>query len=132
MSDEVESEIEYYDRQRAEVDSENLSALLSLCREYRLYIPKGQFQYWRPTTRCEGEIKGVKDSLTIIATDGLLAFFLTENGEVFQGHIQDFTGKVKILYSTTAPQKRRRTVTKRTRITVEFALEALMKLGGKV
>jgi hypothetical protein len=86
--------------QRDEVARKNVNALVQLMHEYNLFIPARHFPNWRPTQRVSGDIEGVIESVEVIATDGLLAYFLTYDGSVFVGHVQKFTGDVKTLFST--------------------------------
>lgn len=85
---------------REEVARKNREALLQLVAEKDLWIRKEDFDEWRPTVRVEGEIQGVKAGLTIIATDGNVAYFDDANDfDVFFGHIQMFSGEVRTLYA---------------------------------
>lgn len=78
----------------------NREALVELMKEYKLFIRAADFGNWRPTVRTNGDIPGVTAAdVTIIATDGLLAFFLRPDGDILYGHIQHFTGEVKPLFS---------------------------------
>jgi hypothetical protein len=85
--------------QRDEVARKNTNALVQLMHEHNLFIPARHFPNWRPTQRVSGDIEGVIESVEVIATDGLLAYFLTFDGNVFIGHVQKFTGDVKTLFS---------------------------------
>jgi hypothetical protein len=67
--------------------------------EHNLFIPARHFPNWRPTQRVSADIEGVIEAVEVIATDGLLAYFLTFDGNVFIGHVQKFTGDVKTLFS---------------------------------
>ena len=106
-----------------QVDEMNHHEMLNLVEEYRLYIPRNKFPDWRPTRRIEGTIVGVNEYLTIIATDGVLAFFLTDDGMVFQGHIQHFDKQVKTLFAT-PPQRRVSPKKRRDRVAEALALLA--------
>ncbi len=85
--------------QRDEVQRLNRDALTSLMRDHNLFIPARDFHIWRPTKRTFGDIQGIVGEVEIIATNGLLAYFLTATQEVFYGHIQKFSGKVEPLFS---------------------------------
>lgn len=65
---------------------------------HRLFIAARDFPNWRPTLRTTGDIPGVIDSVEIIATDGLLGYFLDTSDETFIGHIQKFTGEIKPMF----------------------------------
>lgn len=93
-------------RERETVALKNAQALGRLMRDYSLYIPAHDFPNWRPTASSSGNIPGVASNVTIIATNGLLAYFVFDDPSVpvLCGHIQCFTGEVKTLYAT---EKRR-------------------------
>lgn len=55
---------------------------------------------WRATKRVIGQITGVAGNVTILATDGNLGIFRTDDTVVFLGHIQHFTGKVEPINAT--------------------------------
>lgn len=82
--------------------SNELSRLMAL---HRLFIPARDFPNWRPTLRVSGDIPGVISSVEIIATDGLLGYFLTIDGETFVGHIQRFTNEIKPMFSIQSDKK---------------------------
>ena len=50
-----------------------------------------------------GSISGIDYMLEIVATDGLLGWFIQSDGTPWMGHIQCFDGDVKPLYSYHAP-----------------------------
>lgn len=95
-----------------ETEEMNYAEMLRLTAEYHLYIPQKKLHEWRPTQRLEGSIVGVKEYLTVIATDGVLGFFLTDDGMVFQGHIQCFDKPVKTLFSAAPAKPVKRRITK--------------------
>jgi hypothetical protein len=99
---------------RDEVARKNVNALVQLMHEHNLFIPARDFPNWRPTQRVSGDIEGVIEAVEIIATDGILAYFLTFDGSVFIGHIQKFTGKVKTLFSV--PKQVKATTERRLRV----------------
>lgn len=88
---------------RAEVARKNRDELVRLMRVHGLLINAKQFPNWRPTQRILGDIPGIADGVTIIATDGLLAYFEHTEG-VLIGHIDKFTGDVKPLFSVQKPK----------------------------
>ncbi len=89
--------------ERDQVARLNRQALLALLREYpAIFIARKDFDVWRPTTREHGEVAGVWESVEILCTDGLLAWYrdLTSDITVLLcGHIQHFSGEVKPLFS---------------------------------
>ena len=95
-------------RERESVALANSQELLRLMREFQLYIQAADFQNWRPTVRSAGEIPGVAQNVTIIATNGLLGYFVNDENStvpVLCGHIQCFSGEVKTLFSTRKQKK---------------------------
>lgn len=76
--------------------SNELSRLMAV---HKLFIAARDFPNWRPTLRTSGDIPGVITEVEIIATDGLLGYFLTPVGETFIGHIQRFTNEIKPMFS---------------------------------
>lgn len=94
----------------------NRDGLTKVMGEFNLQISSRDFDDWRPTLRENGAIPGVVTSVTILATNGLLGWFIrgqdcetaspTLNlANVFYGHIQMFTGKVRPLFSTRKEKK---------------------------
>lgn len=95
-------------RERDAVALANSQELLRLMSQHQLFIQAGDFPNWRPTQRSSGEIPGVAQSVTIIATNGLLGYFVNDENSsvpVLYGHIQCFTGEVKTLFSTRKQKK---------------------------
>lgn len=94
-------------RERENIALLNSQALARLMEEHRLYISAADFPNWRPTQKSNGSIPGVASNVTIIATNGILAYFVFDDPcvPVLCGHIQCFTGDVKTLF---ASQKRKR------------------------
>jgi hypothetical protein len=118
--------------ERDEVSWKNQLELVRLMREHNLFIRAADFPNWRPTVRAEGEIPGVCEGLTIIATDGLLGYFLNPVGETFVGHIQRFSGEVKTLFGKDKPVKSAASPKKRVRKSaVQQALDLLETLKPK-
>jgi len=76
----------------------NRNELINLMGQYQILIPIRELPFWRPTERHSGDIDGVHEAVTIIATNGLLGWFLTFEGEAWCGHIQFFSGEVKPLF----------------------------------
>lgn len=108
--------------ERDEIARKNREELLRLVAQWDLWIRKNDFDNWRPTVRVEGEITGIRACLTIIATDGNVAYFEDgQTGDVFFGHIQCFTGVVRTLFSMpkegvikeARPKKKRETTMQR-------------------
>lgn len=97
--------------ERDDIAWKNQQELSRLASVYGLYIPASQLRYWRPTVLSSGDIPGVWTNITIIATDGILAWYLIPEKvgptgvSLAQGHIQFFTGNVKTLYSQDPPPK---------------------------
>lgn len=87
--------------ERDEVARKNTNELVRLMNEHNLFIPARDFPNWRPTARDSGDIPGVIEGVEIIATDGILGYFLDYYGNTFIGHIQKFSGKVKTMFKTT-------------------------------
>lgn len=117
--------------ERDEVARKNRDALVALMAAHSLWIPASDFANWRPTVRQHGDISGVASDLTIIATNGLLAYFSDATGSVFCGHIQCFSGEVKPLFSTQKDKAKtiKPAKTKSPRKSrLELALELLAKL----
>lgn len=87
--------------ERANVQRKNSDALVQLMLEYNFLIPARTFPLWRPTQRTRGAIDGVHDGLTLIATDGVLGWFITHEGVPWLGHIQCFSevDNIKPLFS---------------------------------
>lgn len=126
-------------RERETVALLNSQALSRLMAEHQLYIQAKDFPNWRPTARSSGEIPGVASNVTIIATNGLLGYFVVDENPsvpVLCGHIQCFTGDVKTLYSTQKQQSREASENnqrkgKKGKTPLEKAIELLKKLEPK-
>jgi hypothetical protein len=119
--------------ERDMVNKANRDALSATMQEFNLYINARDFPNWRPTIRNEGDIPGVAEAVTIVATNGLLAYFAYSNpldgqptGEVLIGHIQKFTGDVHTLFATKKEKQAR--VKKPRKSLIERALEALNQM----
>lgn len=87
------------DAYRAEIARLNAAALVDLMLKYNFLIPARSFPLWRPTKRDTGDIAGVREAVEIVATDGLLGWFITFEGDPWLGHIHHFSGKVEPLHS---------------------------------
>jgi hypothetical protein len=103
-------------KERDEVARKNKQALIYLLAEHpEIFIGTRDFANWRPTVREIGTIPGVWESVEILCTDGLIAWFLNHDpdrfGEVLVGHIQHFSGEVArfTLASLTSRSKNGRT-----------------------
>lgn len=141
--------IPYAQEQTIDRDSvrwKNEQALSDIMREYSLTIPAHDFKNWRPTLRVSGSIPGVAPHVTIIATNGILGYFVYEDitVPVLCGHIQCFDGKVEPLFSAAKqPRGQRRDevylkknasceeVKQPRRTLVERALDALKEFKRK-
>jgi hypothetical protein len=126
--------------EKANVAWANARALADLMAKYQLYIQARDFPNWRPTQRSAGEIPGVASNVTIIATNGLLGYFVNDENAsvpVLYGHIQCFTGDVRTLFSTAKQKKaevqenNERKGKKRAKTPMEKALALLQKLEAK-
>jgi hypothetical protein len=51
---------------------------------------------WQSTERNLGSIGGIKSNLVIIASDGNLGAFVDSAGKLFLGHVQAFSGRVRV------------------------------------
>jgi hypothetical protein len=91
------------DAERADTATDNRNSLIELMQRYNLLIPARAMQLWRPTERALGAIDGLRGRLEIIATDGILGWFITEEGDAWCGHIQFFDGDIKPLHSFHGP-----------------------------
>lgn len=124
------------DSLKADVRSANDDALMRVMLEFGIVLPNGG-RNWRPTVRNMGHIQGFPSELRILCTDGIVAHFVLNDRSVFYGHIAQFSGEVKTLYSMPArdkvstsakPKKERDSVLK---ITTTMALDLLRKLTQK-
>lgn len=91
-------------RELETVEAQNANALMALMRDFSLTLRAQDAILWRPTKRHEGEIAGL-GAVTILATDGNLAFFCRLDGRTLMGHIRHFDGKVEPLFSTRAEKE---------------------------
>lgn len=85
--------------ERAEVARLNSASLVQLMGQYNFLIPARSFPLWRPTQPSKGDIDGIREALELVATDGILGWFITFEGEAWLGHIKHFSGDVKPLHS---------------------------------
>jgi hypothetical protein len=86
--------------ERAEVATKNRNALITLMGEHKILIPVRELPLWRPTVHSKGDIDGVAEAITIVATNGILGWYLTPDGQAWCGHIQCFTGEIITLNRT--------------------------------
>lgn len=94
------SEAERETALRDETDRKNRQELGRLMDKHGLFIRQSELDDWRPTVEETGDIPGVRDSVTIIATNGIVAYFLLpDDFDVLFGHIQKFTGEVRTKFS---------------------------------
>jgi len=91
--------------ERAEVATENRNALITLMGQHKILIPVRELPLWRPTVRKLGDIDGVAEAITIVATNGILGWYLTPDGQAWCGHIQCFTGDIITLFRTKKEEK---------------------------
>lgn len=141
--DPTSSDLQRHDALRADVAQNNADALCQLCLKHGLVLPR-QGKDWRPCTPVEGNIAGVIARLTILCTDGVVGYFLEENGKAcFYGHISHFTGKVKTMFalpkensgpaseaSGTEASPRKPSVSRK-KLTVSLAMDLLRRLGSR-
>lgn len=88
----------------------NREAVWSVCRDFgiRLSTDSPNLNAWRATARRSGSIKGMPWSLTILLTDGCVAWFRKDCDDgLFFGHVKDFDGEVKPLFSLPKTTNRR-------------------------
>jgi hypothetical protein len=86
--------------ERARVATANRNALITLMGEHKIMIPARELPLWRPTVRATGDIDGVQEAITIVATNGILGWYLTPDEQAWCGHIQCFTGEIVTLFRT--------------------------------
>lgn len=116
-------------REREEVGRKNALALANVQRIPGVWIAAGDFQNWRATERSFGSISGIAEEVQIIATNGIVAWFLwaeTANRPPLFGHVQCFSGKVKPTFSA-----RKQSVPRARPTTLDAATELLKKLQKK-
>jgi hypothetical protein len=93
-------------RERAITALKNRNEMSRLMQQYGLLIPARSLPLWRPTERIKGDIAGVRESIVLIATDGVLGWFLTyDSEEPWCGHIQCFSevNNIRPLFSFEGP-----------------------------
>jgi hypothetical protein len=86
--------------ERAQVATKNRNALITLMGQHKILIPVRELPLWRPTVPEQGNIDGLAEAITIVATNGILGWYLTFDGQAWCGHIQCFTGKITTLFRT--------------------------------
>ena len=99
--------------ERARVAALNRNALIDLMGQHSILIPARELSQWRPTQLAKGNIDGIQEALMIIATNGILGWFLTHDGVAWYGHIQCFSGKIKPLFSLPKQDKPKTTKVKK-------------------
>lgn len=87
--------------QITEVARLNEQALEALKARWGLTLPEQSGVRWRVCKESTGEVPGISFALTILCTDGCVAWFRTADDGLFHGHIQHFSGEVKPMYSVT-------------------------------
>jgi hypothetical protein len=98
-----DAEAQRLDAEKALVSLENYNALIALMQQYNILIPARSMALWRPTVRSIGYIDGVREGLTIVATDGLLGWYITQDEQAWCGHIGHFSGDIRPLFSFHGP-----------------------------
>lgn len=76
----------------------NDTALMRLLAEYGITLPPRHALAWRPTRRTIGSLPGFERELEILCTDGMVAWYVQRDGQLFYGHTQYFTGKIAPLH----------------------------------
>jgi hypothetical protein len=94
-----------YDPERDAQMKANAQEMVKLMGQYNILISARSIHLWRPAQRKSGSIDGLRNGLEIIATDGLLGWFITPEGEAWCGHIQHFDGKIEPLFSFHGPMR---------------------------
>ena len=76
----------------------NRDALVAVVAETGMALPAATWAQWRPTVRTRGQIVGVVEGVTCVATDGILGIFVFDRGQAhptlgtaFKGHVASFT-----------------------------------------
>ena len=92
--------------ERARVATLNRNAIIDLMGQHKILIPARELPAWRPTLPSKGDVNGIQDAITIIATNGILGWFLTHDGATWCGHIHCFSGDIKPLFSLPKPDKK--------------------------
>ena len=93
----------------AECRDNNASSLIKLMAKYSLTINNKDYDQWRPTLPLTGDLIGLFEDVQILATNGIVAYFLIPGGAIFYAHTKNFTGKIFPLHSITkrvAPEKK--------------------------
>jgi hypothetical protein len=98
-----DAEAQRLDALRADCAIDNYNSLIALMQQYNILIPARTMALWRPTVHATGYIDGVREGLTIVATDGLLGWFTTHDEQAWCGHIQFFSGDIRPLHSFHGP-----------------------------
>lgn len=86
----VRSDEQKVTQDKDEADAKNRERLVKLMLRYNITIPAREIDKWRPTVEKTGNIPGVSDGLTCIATNGLLAYFTRPDREPLYGHVHWF------------------------------------------
>lgn len=77
----------------------NEEALAAVVGEFGLKLREERGVRWRVCARHRGVIAGMPFRCTILCTEGCIAYFLADDGEVFLGHIAQWDGEVKPLWN---------------------------------
>jgi hypothetical protein len=86
-------------KDREEVQWKNDLAMQKVLEESGATLRAASAHTWRPTLRVKGNIIGIYESATIVATDGLLGLFQMHDQSWNFAHIQKFDGKISPLNS---------------------------------
>lgn len=108
LKDDIRREALMQQDEQAETQTLSRKELIRLMEVYGLVIHARDFVNWRPTQRTLGDITGVAEGLTIIATNGLLGYFVDLNNQPLCGHVDWFVDgdgekiEVKPLFSSSS------------------------------
>lgn len=91
----------------------NVAALVALMDRHNFTLPARDFPNWRPLARVFGALKGLEHlgDVQPLCTDGIVAIFLTPDGQLLHGHLKNFPEQTKPLHSVDAPEKKATTKT---------------------
>jgi hypothetical protein len=88
LSESTQEQFKY--AKREEVAALNRQRMVHLMLKYGITIHAREFDKWRPTEETSGRIMGIEDGLTCIMTNGLLGYFVRQDGSVEVGHVDWF------------------------------------------
>lgn len=87
------------------VQTLNAEAIARFMAKHKMTVSARSLADWRPTRPVTGCIAGVWECVTIIATNGVLAWFEHPTQPLKVGHVQCFDGKIEPLYSSSTMGK---------------------------